>query len=85
MKTILAAAAALTLLSAGAMAQTYSPPPGVSCETPTPFNPGKADTNTARPPAGASCETLMGPGGTAMLQNGPGTTDFGSNTHEGPQ
>jgi hypothetical protein len=81
MKMILAAAAALALMSAGAMAAA----PGVSCDTSAVNNQGKSDTNATQAPAASTCETLVMPSGKTSVQNGPGTTNNGSNTHEGSQ
>jgi hypothetical protein len=82
MKTILAAAAALSLLSFGALAAA----PGVSCTTnPTTPQPSGQGTGTVDPPAGPTCETMVAPTGQMTLQNGPGANDNGADTapHEG--
>jgi hypothetical protein len=88
MKTLLAAAAALSLLAGSALAQTPLNCGSGSLPAPTQgTGPGASggQASSGQSPSGATCETVVHSNGTMTVKNGPNADDPGlsSATHEG--
>ena len=88
MKTILSAAAALSLLAGSAFAATPlncgpGSPPAATQGTGAAASGGQATSGQS--PSGSTCETVVHADGTTTLKNGPNAGDAGLSTapHEG--